>query len=42
MEKRNKEYNGIWKTTGCLLSVVALLGLVFLFGLGLYFLLKGY
>jgi len=42
MEKRNKEYTGIWMTVGLLLSLVAILGMIFLFGLGIYFLLKGY
>lgn len=42
MEKNDTEYRGIWMTVGLLLSFVAILGMVFLVGMGLYFMLKGY
>jgi len=42
MENNDKEYRGIWMTVGLLLSFVAILGMIFLVGMGFYFLLKGY
>jgi hypothetical protein len=42
MEERKKEYNGIWKTAGCLLSLVAIFGIIFLLGLGMYYLIMGF
>jgi len=42
MEERKKEYNGIWKTMGCLLSLVAIFGIFFLLGLGMYYLIMGF
>ena len=42
METKEKEYNGIWKIVGMLLSLVAIFGILFLLGMGLYFLIGGY
>ena len=39
---KDKEYKGIWMVVGLLLSLVAVLGMIFLLGMGIYFLLKGY
>ncbi|WP_420601302.1 hypothetical protein [Flagellimonas sp.] len=42
MEEKEKEYNGFWKQIGCILSVIAILGIVSVVVLGIYMLLKGF
>jgi len=42
MEETEKEYGGIWKQAGCILSLLAILGIIVLFGIGIYLLLKGF
>lgn len=37
-----KEYNGIWRQIGCILSLVAILGIIALFVMGFYLLIQGF
>ena len=37
-----KEYSGIWKQAGCILSLVAILGIIALFVMGFYLLIQGF
>ncbi|WP_298789526.1 hypothetical protein [uncultured Allomuricauda sp.] len=41
MEEKKKEYKGFWKDIGCILSVVAILGIITIIILGIYMLLQG-
>ncbi|WP_262708047.1 hypothetical protein [Flagellimonas allohymeniacidonis] len=34
-------YRGFWQQLGCVLSLIAILGILFLIGLGIYFFLTG-
>ncbi len=42
MQKEEKEYRGIWKQIGCILSLVAIFGMIGLMIMGLYLLIQGY
>jgi hypothetical protein len=42
MEDKEKEYNGIWKQVGCILSLVAIFALIGLFVMGFYLLIRKY
>jgi hypothetical protein len=42
MQEKEKTYNGFWKQAGCILSLVAIFGMIALFAMGFYFLIKGY
>ncbi|WP_262706547.1 hypothetical protein [Flagellimonas pelagia] len=42
MEEKEKEYKGIWMQLGCILSLVAILGIIALFIMGIYLLIGKY
>tara|TARA_Y100001933_G_scaffold253821_1_gene294642 strand:- start:14084 stop:14212 length:129 start_codon:yes stop_codon:yes gene_type:complete len=42
MQEKEKEYNGIWKQIGCVLSLIAIFGIIALAIIGLYLLIKNY
>ncbi|MGX1930335.1 hypothetical protein [Flagellimonas sp. 2504JD4-2] len=42
MEEKEQEYKGFWKNAGCILSVLAILGIIAIFVIGLYMLIKGF
>ncbi|MDC6364585.1 MULTISPECIES: hypothetical protein [Flavobacteriaceae] len=42
MEKKEKEYNGFWKQLGCILSLIAILGIMAIFVIGFYLLINGF
>jgi len=42
MQEKEKEYNGIWKQMGCILSLIAILGIIAVVIIGLYLLIQGY
>lgn len=42
MQKEEKAYNGIWKQAGCILSLIAIFGIIGLMIMGLYLLIQGY
>ncbi|MHA7862849.1 hypothetical protein [Flagellimonas marinaquae] len=42
MQEKEKEYNGIWKQLGCILSLVAILGIMAVFIVSFYLLLRNY
>ncbi|WP_431160208.1 hypothetical protein [Flagellimonas beolgyonensis] len=42
MEEKEKEYNGIWKQVGCILSLVAILAIIALVVMGFYLLIGKY
>lgn len=42
MQEKEKEYNGIWKQIGCILSLVAIFGIITLVIIGFYLLIKNY
>lgn len=41
MGEKQKEYNGFWKQLGCILSVIAILGILAVFAIGAYLFFKG-
>ncbi|MEO2052334.1 MAG: hypothetical protein ABGX00_11275 [Allomuricauda sp.] len=42
MEEKEKEYNGIWKQVGCILSLVAIFAIIALVVMGFYLLIGKY
>lgn len=42
MEQKEKEYNGVWKQAGCILSLVAILAIIALVVMGFYLLIGKY
>ncbi|MFT0715727.1 hypothetical protein [Flagellimonas lutimaris] len=42
MREKEKEYQGIWKQAGCILSLIAIFGIIALFIIGLYLLIQGF
>ena len=42
MREKEKAYNGIWKQAGCILSLIAIFGIIALMIMGFYLLIKGY
>ncbi|HKL91398.1 MAG: hypothetical protein ACX93O_08690 [Flagellimonas sp.] len=42
MQEKEKAYNGIWKQAGCILSLIAIFGIIALVIIGLYLLIQGY
>ncbi|MEZ4811029.1 MAG: hypothetical protein R2819_11780 [Allomuricauda sp.] len=42
MHKKEEVYNGFWKRLGCILSLVAIVGIVTVFVIGVYLLVKGF
>jgi len=42
MQEKEKEYNGIWKQLGCVLSLIAIFGIIALVVMSLYLLIQNY
>ncbi|WP_262420322.1 hypothetical protein [Flagellimonas meishanensis] len=42
MQENQNEYNGFWKQLGCILSIVAIFGIIAVFVIGFYLLLNGF
>jgi hypothetical protein len=42
MQEKEKEYNGFWKQLGCILSLVAIFGIIALLIIGFYLLIGNY
>ncbi len=42
MQEKEKPYNGFWKQLGCILSVIAIFGIIALFVVGFYLFIKGF
>jgi len=42
MQEKEKAYNGIWKQAGCILSLIAIFGIIALVVIGFYLLIQGY
>lgn len=42
MQRKEKDYNGFWKQLGCILSVIVILGMLTVMGLGIYLFAKGF
>nr|WP_288935356.1 hypothetical protein [uncultured Allomuricauda sp.] len=42
MREKEKAYNGIWKQAGCILSLIAIFGIIALVIIGLYLLIQGF
>jgi hypothetical protein len=42
MQEKEKAYNGIWKQAGCILSLIAIFGIIALGIIGLYLLIQGF
>jgi hypothetical protein len=40
--KKEKAYNGFWKQLGCILSLLAILGIAAVFIIGFYLLINGF
>ncbi len=42
MEEKEEEYKGFWKNVGCILSVVAILGIITVLVIGAYMWSNGF
>jgi len=42
MQENERAYNGIWKQAGCILSMIAIFGIIALVIIGLYLLIQGF
>ncbi|WP_255512456.1 hypothetical protein [Flagellimonas sp. S3867] len=42
MEEKEKEYSGFWKNAGCILSVIAIFGILAVIVIAVYMFAKGF
>ena len=42
MQEKEENYTGFWKQLGCILSVIVILGMLTILGIGIYLFAKGF